>query len=387
MRAFSALACIQSTYSSNSQSVAISFEINPHDPLQIGFGYSPVFEAVASFYVLLDPKHHPLQLPWVRRCRSLSPGLKKEIQTWGFAFKGCTPGFLDPGAHGPDTDFDEEIAAARRTDPETVLTEMTLGLLLPADALDRGNNMRDSHILDQVLASAREQNCEAAVKLLIEDPLQALERTLSMLQSYWDEAFAKEWNRVEPEIAAEVERSGRELATGGIERWSRALAPNLRWDQPSSSLVFDCSPRHRDHEHAVDVEKRGGLTLVPSVYTWPHVRVGCCGPWPATVIYPTAGVRALTMPELPDGELLSTLKALAEDSRLRIARMLSRAPLSTQEIAQRLSLSDAAVSRHLRTLADAGIVESRRDGYYVLYSLKGERVGAVGPSLAGFLNG
>lgn len=364
--------------------MAISFEIDPRDPLQIGFGYSPVFEAVASIHVLLDPKHHPLQLPWVRRCRSLSPELKREIHNWGFAFSGYTPGFLDPGAQGPDLDFDEEIAAARRTDPDTALTEMALGLL-PADALDGGATVRDTAIRDQVLAAAREQACEESVLLLIEDPADALDRLLSMLELYWDEAFAKEWQRVEPEIAAEVERSGRELAVGGIERWARALMPTLRWDQPSSSLVFDCSPRHRAHQHAVDVEKRGGLTLVPSVYTWPHVRVGCCGPWPANVVYPTAGVRALTQPELADGELLGTLKALAEESRLRIARMLSKAPLSTQEIAKRLSLSDAAVSRHLKTLAEAGIVESKRDGYYVLYALRGERIGAVGPSLAGFL--
>ena len=364
--------------------MSIRFQLDPHDPLQVGFGYSPLFEAVASIHVLLDPKHHPLQLPWVRRCRSLSAELKREIHSWGFAFKGYTPGFLDPGAQGPDLDFEEEVRAARRTDADTVLTEMALGLL-PADALDGGGSVRDPHIRERVLAAAREQDVEEPVLLLYDDPAAALERMLAMLERYWDEAFAKEWARVEPEIAAEVERSGRELARGGIERWARALAPNLRWEGPESSLVFDCSPRHRAHEHAVDVEERGGLTLVPSVYTWPHVRVGCCGPWPANVIYPTAGVRALTQPELPDGELLTTLKALAEDSRLRIARMLTRSPLSTQEIAQRLSLSDAAVSRHLRTLAEAGIVESRRDGYYVLYALRPERVGAVGPSLAGFL--
>jgi DNA-binding transcriptional ArsR family regulator len=366
--------------------VAISFRLDPSDPLQIGFGYSPVHEAVASIHVLLDPKHHPLQLPWVRRCRSLSADLKREINAWGFVFRGYTPGFLDPGAQGPALDFGEEIDAARRTDPDTVLTEMALGLL-PADAIDDGCTVRDPHIRDQVFAGAAEQAVDESVRLLFEDPSAALGRLLAMLERYWEEAFAREWARVEPEIAAEVERSGRDLAAGGIERWARALAPNLRWDGETSSLVFDFSPRHREHEHVVDVGERGGLNLVPSVYTWPRVCVSCCGPWPASVVYPTGGVRALTQPELPDGELLSTLKALAEDSRLRIARMLTKAPLSTQEIAQRLSLSDAAVSRHLKTLAEAGIVESRRDGYYVLYALKPERVGAVGPSLAGFLGG
>ena len=364
----------------------IGFELNPRDPLQVGFGYSPAYEAVASIHVLLDPKHHPLQLPWVRRCRSLSPELKREIQTWAFVFRGYTPGFLDPGAQGPDLDFHDELDAARRTATDVVRDELAISIRSLAPTDDELSIRRpEEH--ERAVARARELAREEGEVLALEDPAAALARILAMLERYWDEAFAKEWQRVEPEIAAEVERSGRELATGGIERWSRAMAPNMRWDEDSSSLVFDCSPAHQRHDHHVDVAERGELTLVPSVYTWPHVRVACCGPWPAIVVYPTAGVRALTQPELPDGELLTTLRALAEDSRLRIARMLSRAPLSTQEIAQRLSLSDAAVSRHLRTLADAGIVESRRDGYYVLYSLKGERVGAVGPSLAGYLRG
>ena len=58
-----------------------------------------------------------------------------------------------------------------------------------------------------------------------------------------------------------------------------------------------------------------------------------------------------------------------------------RQPRSTQELAPLVGLSEAGTSKHLRLLAEAGVVTSRREGYYVVYSVVDERV----ESLAGDL--
>ena len=62
-------------------------------------------------------------------------------------------------------------------------------------------------------------------------------------------------------------------------------------------------------------------------------------------------------------------------------------PRTTQELAPLLRLTDSAVSKHLHRLSEAGVVTSRRDGYYVLYGLQEDRLDAVTDALRAFVHG
>ena len=48
--------------------------------------------------------------------------------------------------------------------------------------------------------------------------------------------------------------------------------------------------------------------------------------------------------------------------------------------------SDPRSAKHLRLLATAGLVESRREGYYVLYSLVPERIDALSEGVRRFMD-
>lgn len=58
-------------------------------------------------------------------------------------------------------------------------------------------------------------------------------------------------------------------------------------------------------------------------------------------------------------------KALADPTRLRIARLLSTMELAVGELAQVLGQSQPRVSRHVGILCDAGLAERRREGSWV----------------------
>jgi ArsR family transcriptional regulator len=64
--------------------------------------------------------------------------------------------------------------------------------------------------------------------------------------------------------------------------------------------------------------------------------------------------------------------ALADSTRLRILALLRAMELSVGEIAQVLGQSQPRVSRHVKILSDAGLVERRKEGSWVFLSL-GER--------------
>lgn len=80
---------------------------------------------------------------------------------------------------------------------------------------------------------------------------------------------------------------------------------------------------------------------------------------------------------------LDIFRALADEVRLRILGALQSAELSVAELVEVLHLPQSTVSRHLKPLREAGLVETRREGTSVYY-----RRGALlaEPDLAGLLD-
>ena len=65
--------------------------------------------------------------------------------------------------------------------------------------------------------------------------------------------------------------------------------------------------------------------------------------------------------------LARVFKVLASDSRVRILQLLKKRVLCVEALANRLAITPAAVSQHLRILRDADLVTSDKRGYHVHY--------------------
>lgn len=78
-------------------------------------------------------------------------------------------------------------------------------------------------------------------------------------------------------------------------------------------------------------------------------------------------------------------KALAEPNRLRILASLRAGELTVGALVDATELSQANVSKHLRTLHATGFVARRRDGMHVLYRLADQGVIALCDLMCGRL--
>lgn len=67
--------------------------------------------------------------------------------------------------------------------------------------------------------------------------------------------------------------------------------------------------------------------------------------------------------------LADCFQAVSDPTRLRILALVARMELSVGELAQLLEQSQPRVSRHVRILADAGIVERRKEGSWVFLAM------------------
>jgi ArsR family transcriptional regulator len=75
---------------------------------------------------------------------------------------------------------------------------------------------------------------------------------------------------------------------------------------------------------------------------------------------------------LSSSQAVDVLRAAGEPSRLRILALLAREELAVLEICRVLDQSQPRVSRHLKLLAEAGLVERFPDGAWVFYRLTGD---------------
>jgi DNA-binding transcriptional ArsR family regulator len=69
----------------------------------------------------------------------------------------------------------------------------------------------------------------------------------------------------------------------------------------------------------------------------------------------------------------ATLTALAEPNRLQIVELLRSGPRPVGAIVDRLHLRQPQVSKHLRVLNDAGLVDVRQLAQQRIYSLRPQR--------------
>ena len=68
-------------------------------------------------------------------------------------------------------------------------------------------------------------------------------------------------------------------------------------------------------------------------------------------------------------EFVKAFKALSDETRVRILKLLLERECCVCEVMQALDISQSRASRNLGILHDAGFIKARRDGLWVLYSI------------------
>lgn len=349
------------------------------------FGFSPARETLRGIEVLLQPGHHSEQMPWIRVARrKLRRGLKTELQYFRFLFVPAPELFPmlwdNPHARGIATELSALRrrprayleAIVRRLSGKSLLNKAELGELLKPRWYRRAAPAYGS----------RDPYAHAFLADFVSSPASSLQRFCEMLGAMYAEIVEPAWSAIESDLTDDIAMRRRLLRMHGVAALLRTLSPQLPVRHGSSSSV-EIELGKGPGEIRFTASSR--LILSPSFFCWPHFQayvVKQKRDLRCTITYPIPPLPS-RIRQLPNRTALAaTAAALGNDARLRIIELLRGRDLSTRELSGFLRLSAPLISRHLRVLLQAGLLERFRNGYFVMYRLKREALTETAKGIA-----
>lgn len=204
---------------------------------------------------------------------------------------------------------------------------------------------------------------KAGFTALLSDPADAHARIVRILRA-WAVAF----DAIEPRIRAILERdhalrAADRGAFSGTELIERTTG-GIRW-LPEVGI------------------RR--IILAPSYFSRPYNFLLAGADW-RFFGYPVADAALESEDRLaPPPAMVRLHRALGDETRMRILKLLAGRDLYLTEIAQQLELSKPTIKHHLALLRAAGLVTAVEAGTVIYYALRRDRIEAASADLAGFL--
>lgn len=85
----------------------------------------------------------------------------------------------------------------------------------------------------------------------------------------------------------------------------------------------------------------------------------------------------MQLDEILSVELADLFKVFGDSTRINILTLLYEAELCVQDVAEKLNMTQSAVSHQLKVLKMSKLVKSRRDGKQIYYSLADDHVSTI----------
>jgi DNA-binding transcriptional ArsR family regulator len=188
---------------------------------------------------------------------------------------------------------------------------------------------------------------------VVRDRLERLRRDRTLRKRYVD-LLSTAWSAVEPEWR----EAGRPAVIAESERWTRALDEQAASYMDVLGLTRLWPNRPELDEMARTAAAEGRLVLTPCWFGGKIHMFEVEG----TVLVGRGIRHGEPLYRKIATEVATSMRALADPTRLTILLRLARQPASVTELARQLKLSQPTVSAHVQVLREAGLLEERAMG-------------------------
>jgi ArsR family transcriptional regulator len=229
-----------------------------------------------------------------------------------------------------------------------------------------------SFLRERFDAAHLDEDLEALAYTYVMDPPAMQDLIVSHLRAMWDKYLAPEWERVKPMLQDAVTA----FQQVDVRDMSKLQATRLITGQALEEEKWEQM-----------LEGAGRVIFVPTAHIGPYLGKFYAG----KTLWVLFGARLpegipFHAPDLSRAEIVVRLSALADDTRLRLLKLVAEeGEQRSQDIMTRLELSQSAASRHLKQLSATGYLNERRCDGAKCYRLNPDRVEATLHAVASFL--
>jgi DNA-binding transcriptional ArsR family regulator len=309
----------------------ITVPLTTADVQSMRFAYSPLAEVAESLYMIASGRVGLFHRPWFMAVRNELRRVDLTLLNAIVPPRPLIADFLFAGATDTGTRIEDQLKRVAET---------------PVDVLRR-----------DVEAVWQDEPVAPAARAVLGDP-SGPKRLVEALWEYWSVAIEPNWRAMRAVLDDDVAHRGTELTKGGLGAMLAGL-------HPSVSVIGDVLHVDKPCPNQEDLAS-GGMTLVPSVFTWPSVIFARSESRAYSLMYTARGVANPWIDGKPSEAGDDPLAALLGRGRAAVLTCLAL-PMSTTELAVRLRLSPPAISQHLAILRRSGLATSWRSGRRVLY--------------------
>ncbi len=203
---------------------------------------------------------------------------------------------------------------------------------------------------------------------LLAEPDSYRAKMLGVWKRYWEDHFAEEVKRY-------------------ADRWDQSIDEKSRALASQDALEF--VPTLSNHSHLPEQIPQGydtrEIVLVPSYFA--RHQLMFFGYGSVTIIYDCQLTeKRKDQLETLEDEIIVMIKAVGDKTRLALLRLIVQDPnLYGLQLSKLCGVSQPSVSRHIRILKEAGLLEEKPVGNHITYEVRRERVESLAPQLIGYL--
>ncbi len=311
--------------------------------------YVPSYEFFNSLHVLGHPEHHTTRLNWVEETLNALPShLLSELEY----FKVLSNEYLDiMDALEPWCTPLYDSVEAGIEQIETLPLEKFVATMLgpnfhPHKVSAWLNGERDE-LFHQLKPEHRE---------MINHPLTTKARFIDFLHQYLP-YFQKEQRRIEPWLIRAVYEAQERIEKEPV-KFMEEIHPRLRLHD--YYLEF-----HKYKTFRFAYQDLQQVYIKPSTFVSPHLLLGIYTERLSVALL--IDVPGTTEKKSIPADFIRTMKALSDSTRVSIFKSLLGHPYCIQQLADLHGVSEPAVSKHIKLLAEAELIWGERRGHYVFY--------------------
>lgn len=306
----------------------------------IEFIYSPLFELLCSLHVLLNPEHHLERITWAQEMKAKLP--------------------------------------QKLYDDLTMFGKRTSGWMAVMDLCNIYEECDDFNIISALdftsdLKIEDFNNIFAKYNVVFNDT--SRDNLIRALKEYYFNYFEKELRYIEPLLVRQLKKASEKCRNEGVLNYVNDI--HGRIEITNEAFLF-----HKYTLFTVPFSSLKTIIIRISSFITPHLLMD---EGKGMVLFTETAHLDKEIDKVPI-DLLRVIKALSDETRMRIIKNLYRKKCSTQSLALELKLTEACISKHLKLLYDAELLYKERAGNYIYYYLNTELIDRIPLEIYEYLN-